>query len=327
VDHISTAKNLGIAALVALSALSAAACGTSMDAQFVHSEEISKSTFKGTWPAIPDSGVLACDSSKGNAVTFIPAGDNTTYAVNGSASGGWAEKEGWKQFEHIWLTAGGGQDDTRGVPRVDVGDFINEGLKLRGGNATSAASVTNTSSSDVPASAQPLSPAVDKDRRGYLSLVAFWNQNFTAATSADCTGEGADSLYSQHEWRLPGGGLVCSWGPLYNDAWGGRIESFQLYFDPHVDAQTAPAAAASILPADTQQVDSREAVNRSDTKYPDGSCQLVTYASNTPSRRQSAKSVHRGRATKTRSMSRCTPALPLTTVPISIISPARYVSE
>jgi hypothetical protein len=103
-----------------------AACATSSDTQFVHSEQISKSTFKGTWPFIPDSGVLACDSSKNKAVTFTPTGSTTTYAENGSATG-WASKAGWEPHDyHIWLTADGGQDDTPGVLRTNGGDVLDE---------------------------------------------------------------------------------------------------------------------------------------------------------------------------------------------------------
>jgi hypothetical protein len=87
-------KNLGIAAFVVLSVMSTAACGTRSAGEFVHSERVSKYTFKGTWPIGPDSGVLACDSAKGYAVTFTPAGTNTTYAVNGTADA-WASKERW----------------------------------------------------------------------------------------------------------------------------------------------------------------------------------------------------------------------------------------
>ncbi|WP_375487436.1 hypothetical protein, partial [uncultured Mycobacterium sp.] len=112
---MSAIKNSGVAAFAGVLAVSIAACGTSTDTQFVHSETISKSTFKGTWPFVPDSGVLACDSSKGDAVTFTPTGSTTTYAENAPAKG-WAPKEGWAtNDEHIWLTADGRQDDTPGV--------------------------------------------------------------------------------------------------------------------------------------------------------------------------------------------------------------------
>jgi len=107
--------------------VSIAACGMSTDTKYVHSETISRSTFKGTWPFIPDSGLLACDSSKGNAVTFTPTGSNTTYAENGPAVG-WAAKEGWEPNDlHIWLTADGGQDDRPGVRRVDGATCLTKG--------------------------------------------------------------------------------------------------------------------------------------------------------------------------------------------------------
>jgi len=60
VERTRITKNVGIVATVlVLSALYATACGTSTGARF-HTEMISKSSFKGTWPPIPDSGVLAC---------------------------------------------------------------------------------------------------------------------------------------------------------------------------------------------------------------------------------------------------------------------------
>ena len=76
---MSIGKNVGVAAFVVLSSAFVPACGASADPQFVQSEQVSKSTFKGTWPVTPDSGVLACDSSKANSVTFTPTDSNTTY--------------------------------------------------------------------------------------------------------------------------------------------------------------------------------------------------------------------------------------------------------
>src|SRR4029077_19509409 len=100
---MSIAKNVGIIAMVlVLSALYATACSTSSSAQF-HTEKISKSSFKGTWPLIPDSGVLACERG---AVTFTPTGTNDTYAVNAPA--GEAKGKGWRDLEQIWVSADGG---------------------------------------------------------------------------------------------------------------------------------------------------------------------------------------------------------------------------
>lgn len=148
-NQMSVITKFGIAVFVVALAISIAGCGSSSTAtQFVHSETISKSTFKGTWPFIPDSGVLACDSSKGNAVTFTPTGSGTTYAENGPAIG-WAAQEGWEPNDrHIWLTAGGGQDDRPNVLRVFGGDVIEEGLKLCR-DATSAAPATSVASSST----------------------------------------------------------------------------------------------------------------------------------------------------------------------------------
>src|SRR5271155_2748527 len=74
VDRMNNAKNIGITAVLIPLTLYAAACGsdTNTDAQSIHTEEVSKSTFKGPWPVIPDSGLLACDTSKDDAITFTP---------------------------------------------------------------------------------------------------------------------------------------------------------------------------------------------------------------------------------------------------------------
>ena len=119
---MSIGKNVGVTAFVVLSSAFVPACGASADPQFVQSEQVTKSTFKGTWPVTADSGVLACDSSKANSVTFTPTDSNTTYAVNGSAMGGWASKEGWADTKTIW----NGEN---------WGDFIDAGLKLCGSNS------------------------------------------------------------------------------------------------------------------------------------------------------------------------------------------------
>ena len=145
---MSITKNVGIIAMVlVLLALYATACSTSGGAQF-HTEKISKSSFKGTWALIPDSGVLACE---GGAVTFTPTGTNDTYAVNATA--GKAKEKGWQDLEHIWLSADGGQNNTPGVQRVSLSDFINEGLNLCGPPWGSSGAT------DQPGRAQPSTAA------------------------------------------------------------------------------------------------------------------------------------------------------------------------
>jgi DNA-binding beta-propeller fold protein YncE len=131
---MNSAKNIGINAVLIPLTLYAAACGS--DAQFIHAEQVSKSTFKGTWPVISDPGVLACDTSKDDAITFTPTGTNITYAVNAIA-GSRAKQEGWQgDLQRIWLTADGGQNDNPGVPRLPLSDFMNEGLKLSGNRSS-----------------------------------------------------------------------------------------------------------------------------------------------------------------------------------------------
>lgn len=121
----STARHVGlIASVLALLAFGGTACGDTD----VHTERISKSTFKGTWPLTLDSGVLSC---VGGAVTFTStAGTHDTYAVNALA--GKAAGQSWQPGEHIWLTSAGGRIGTSGALRASMTDFINEGLKLCG---------------------------------------------------------------------------------------------------------------------------------------------------------------------------------------------------
>jgi hypothetical protein len=113
---MSTAKNVGVAAFVALSALSIAGSGTGAVTQFENGEQINQSTFKGDWPATAQAGVLACDSSKGNAVTFAPNNSKTINAVDGPAVN-WETKEGWPDAKEIWNG-------------LNWGSFIDTGLKL-----------------------------------------------------------------------------------------------------------------------------------------------------------------------------------------------------
>lgn len=146
------------------------------------------------------------------------------------------------------------------------------------GTTSSASAVAATSTAPAPPP-QPVPPTIEAQLRGYFSPTSFWDHNFTPATSSDCVLQGANSLDSSHAWRLPGGGLVCSWGPLPNDSWGGRVMTFKVFFDPHVNAQTAVAAVTSILPADSQQAGSFDGANGDDSKYPKGSCVALDYSS------------------------------------------------
>jgi hypothetical protein len=118
---------LGVA-LVITSGLGATcvACGdTTSSTNLVHSEHVSKATFKGKWPVTADGGTLACDGTKGGAITFSPDGSADVYAENGIAMNQ-ESKEGWKDFREIWLPAG--PDDLG--PNVNATDFDNEGHKL-----------------------------------------------------------------------------------------------------------------------------------------------------------------------------------------------------
>ncbi|KAA8970488.1 DUF2511 domain-containing protein [Mycobacterium sp.] len=122
-------RTVSVALVVVLGALGSAGCRPEKDKQSVHTKTVSKSTFKGVWPLIPESGVLACDAG---AVTFRPTDSNDIYAVNAIA-GSRADRQGWRgSLEHIWLTAGGGHSDRSGVSRVPLTDLIDAGLKLCG---------------------------------------------------------------------------------------------------------------------------------------------------------------------------------------------------
>ena len=116
---------------VGVAATCAACGGDTNSTNLVHSEHISKVTFKGKWPVAPDAGTLACDATKGGSITFSPDGSLDVYAVNGTAMGGWAAQEGWKNVRDIWLPAG--PDDFG--PNVNIGDFIDEGQRLCDMNA------------------------------------------------------------------------------------------------------------------------------------------------------------------------------------------------
>jgi hypothetical protein len=128
---------------------------------------------------------------------------------------------------------------------------------------------------------QPVPSTTEAALRGYFSPLSFWEQTFSAATSQDCVLQGAQTFDSQHAWRLPSGGVVCAWGPsAYNDSWGGRLMTFSVYFDPHVDAQTVVRAVTNLLPTDIQQAGSFDGVNNDGSKYPLGSCVELVYSSN-----------------------------------------------
>ena len=107
-----------------------AACGdattTTTTSNLVHSEHVSKSTFKGKCPVTADGGTFACDGTKGDSITFSPDGSTDVYAENGRAMNQ-ESKEGWKDFREIWLPAA--YPDDFG-PNVNATDFDNEGQKL-----------------------------------------------------------------------------------------------------------------------------------------------------------------------------------------------------
>jgi hypothetical protein len=157
----------------------------------------------------------------------------------------------------------------------------NEASKSTTAPSAPASSAAATSTASQPMPPQPVPSTTEAALRGYFSPLSFWEQTFSAATSQDCVLQGAQTFDSQHAWRLPSGGLVCAWGPsAYNDSWGGRLMTFSVYFDPHVDAQTAVRAVTNLLPTDIQQASSFDGVSNDGSKYPLGSCVELVYSSN-----------------------------------------------
>ena len=140
---------------------------------------------------------------------------------------------------------------------------------------TDIAAPTATSVITLPPSDPP---APVEEMRGMLSPSTFWDQTFDAATSSDCSMEGADIIEAQRAWRLSSGALACTMDPS-GPAWNGHVTGVNLYFDPKVNADNALAAVASILPPDAQQIQSVIAENNVNSKYSNGSCQYVLYSS------------------------------------------------
>jgi hypothetical protein len=92
-----------------------------------------------------------------------------------------AKQEGWDaNFEHIWLTAAGGQDDTPGVPRVDASDFDKEGHKLCGDASSRAASGT---SSTVAPSTTRADVACDGNQGPNGPMPEFYQEQFSSGVA------------------------------------------------------------------------------------------------------------------------------------------------
>jgi hypothetical protein len=99
---------------------SSSAGGNSGGGSSPRTEQISKSTFRGTWPFTVDSGTLECDPPQ--SVYFTDSNGNQ-YGVNGSAL-----DQGAKPVDPIWKK----DNSPTGGPRVSIGDVIDAGLKLCG---------------------------------------------------------------------------------------------------------------------------------------------------------------------------------------------------
>jgi hypothetical protein len=267
VSVIAHFKRRQSAAAVLVLASALVACGSTVAPPTVFSQQMDQSTFRGVWPVTASSGILACDTAKGNSVTFSPSQSSTTYAVNGPSIN-WGKANHWPDAKEIWNGS-------------NWGDFIDTGLKM-------CETKSNGPSTTAPDSASASSFS-DADLRGFYTPLDLWNQKFTPAPLSDCAAQGADvydpssgdppGLSIQHAWRLPGGVLACS--PTPSQSAAGHVDDIALYFDPHVDARTALDSAASVLPTDLRHVSSLTGSNRPESAYPNGSCQQEVYSSDT----------------------------------------------
>lgn len=90
-------------------------------------EEISRDSFKGTWPFTVSQGVLTCLKMGRNKAVLLDV-DDTWYALNGIAKAK-GRKSGFMPVEPIWLI-----DKRISKPdfivRVSLGGVISRGLTL-----------------------------------------------------------------------------------------------------------------------------------------------------------------------------------------------------
>jgi hypothetical protein len=275
---VTPRKRIFTAASVAAVALAMTGCGSSTDtSSTVHTQHVTKATFTGLWPLTVDGGTIACDVSKGGSITFTPDGTGDVYAENGTAMGGWAKQEGWKDFHDIWLTTPGGSPG----PRVDSGDLDAIGQKLCDegyGSTAAATAATPTTTTTSAVESQPLPANLDSPLRGFMSKPPVWDQVFGAATADQCSDAGFDGLSPVSAWRLKGGALACVGDPALG-AWDGRVVNLTVIFDPPVDAQSALHQIAAILPTDAQQSDTVTGHNSAAAADQTGTCADTVYTS------------------------------------------------
>jgi hypothetical protein len=275
VRFVTRGKRTFTAVSVAAIALAMTGCGGNTGARSaVHSQHVSKATFTGLWPLTVDGGTIACDVSKGGSITFTPDGTNDVYAENGTAMGGWAKQEGWKDFHDIWLTSDGPG------PRVNASDLDAIGQKLcdEGYGSTAATATTTATTTSAAVESQPLPPDLDAPLRGFMSKPQLWDRTFGAATAQQCSADGFDGFTPVSAWRLPGGALACAGNPALG-AWDGRVVNLTVFFDPTVDAQTALQQIAGIFPTDAQQSEIATGHNSSASPNQAGTCGNVVYTS------------------------------------------------
>jgi hypothetical protein len=277
VHPVTPGKRIFTAASAAAIALAMTGCGSSTEASSpVHTEHVTKGMFTGLWPLTVDGGTIACDVSKGGSITFSPDGTGDVYAENGTAMGGWAKQEGWKDFHDIWLTTPGGFPG----PRVDSGDLDAIGQKLcdEGYGSTAATATTTTTATTSAVESQSLPPNIDAPLRGFMAKPPLWDQTFGAATADQCSGDGFDGFTPVSAWRLHGGALACAGNPAFG-AWDGRVVNLTVFFDQPVDAQSAMQQIAAIFPADAQQSDIVTGHNSSAAADQTGTCADTVYTS------------------------------------------------
>lgn len=267
---------IAVACILVLAGLSG--CGSESTDSPIRTKHVSKATYTGTWPATVDGGTLACDGSKGDAVTFSPDGSTDIYAMNGPAIDREAS-EGWKDFDDIWLKTPDGFPG----PRV-YDSLLDGGLEIcedhTGTPETASTTEAPETASTTEASAQPLPSALDTPLRGFMSKPQYWDQAFGAAIAEECAAAGYDGMTPVRAWRLTGGALACAGNPDIG-AWDGRVVNLSVYFDPPVDERAALRELAAIYPADNQVTDIHIGHNSAITppKYPDGSCEDSQFTS------------------------------------------------
>jgi hypothetical protein len=172
----------------------------------------------------------------------------------------------------------------RGICGIVVMALLMAGCAQHGAataSSTSAGSSTPAGISRAATTPGPSGPAPDPgaELRGFMSPIGFWDTTFTPVTEDLCVTQGFDNTGPlDRQWRLPSGALACARAPSVG-AWDGRLVNVMVFFDPRVDSHTALATITDLLPTDATKVGDTRARNAAYSKYQDGSCEHLSYAS------------------------------------------------